>query len=62
MFIVLRGFPSEFILPLSLVARTQGFMAHWREAMGKRPSSGASSRINTFTNGPSSGNGADLAP
>lgn len=35
MFVVLRGFPSEFILPLSLVARTQGFMAHWREAMCK---------------------------
>ncbi|KAJ6080570.1 citrate synthase [Penicillium canescens] len=27
------GFPSEFILPLSLLSRTQGFMAHWREAM-----------------------------
>ncbi|TAQ91173.1 hypothetical protein B7494_g543 [Chlorociboria aeruginascens] len=27
------GFPAEFILPLSLISRTQGFMAHWREAM-----------------------------
>lgn len=28
------GFPPEFILPLSILSRTQGFMAHWREAMG----------------------------
>ncbi|BCS01700.1 uncharacterized protein AKAW2_52041S [Aspergillus luchuensis] len=27
------GFPTEFILPLSLLSRTQGFMAHWKEAM-----------------------------
>lgn len=27
------GFPADFILPLSLISRTQGFMAHWREAM-----------------------------
>lgn len=30
----LSGFPPEFILPLSILSRTQGFMAHWREAMG----------------------------
>ncbi|KAK8107065.1 uncharacterized protein PG998_009078 [Apiospora kogelbergensis] len=27
------GFPAEFILPISVVSRTQGFMAHWKEAM-----------------------------
>ncbi|KAL7619421.1 hypothetical protein AAE478_009960 [Parahypoxylon ruwenzoriense] len=27
------GFLPEFILPISLVSRTQGFMAHWKEAM-----------------------------
>ncbi|KAI1171720.1 citrate synthase [Nemania sp. FL0916] len=27
------GFPSEFILPISILSRTQGLMAHWREAM-----------------------------
>ncbi|KAE8167479.1 citrate synthase-like protein [Aspergillus tamarii] len=31
------GFPPEFILPLSILSRTQGFMAHWREAMGNPP-------------------------
>jgi citrate synthase len=29
------GFPSDFILPLSMMSRTQGMMAHWREAMSK---------------------------
>ncbi|RAL03097.1 citrate synthase [Aspergillus ibericus CBS 121593] len=28
------GFPEEFILPISIVSRTQGFLAHWKEAMG----------------------------
>ena len=27
------GFPAEFILPLSIISRVQGFMAHWKEAM-----------------------------
>ncbi|KAI1121422.1 citrate synthase [Nemania abortiva] len=27
------GFPPEFILPISILSRTQGLMAHWREAM-----------------------------
>ncbi|KAI3320498.1 citrate synthase [Xylariaceae sp. AK1471] len=27
------GFPSEMILPISILSRTQGLMAHWREAM-----------------------------
>ncbi|KAE8380408.1 citrate synthase-like protein [Aspergillus bertholletiae] len=31
------GFPPEFILPLSILSRTQGFMAHWREAMSNPP-------------------------
>ncbi len=30
-----RGFPPEFILPISLISRNQGFMAHWKEAMCK---------------------------
>lgn len=29
------GFPCEFILPLSVLSRMQGFMAHWKEAMCK---------------------------
>lgn len=29
------GFPPDFILPLSIISRTQGFMAHWKEAMCK---------------------------
>lgn len=29
------GFPAEFILPISIISRTQGFLAHWKEAMGK---------------------------
>ncbi|KAI1749204.1 citrate synthase [Xylaria castorea] len=31
------GFPSNFILPISIVSRTQGFMAHWKEAMEGKP-------------------------
>ncbi|GAW23113.1 hypothetical protein ANO14919_126630 [Xylariales sp. No.14919] len=31
------GFPSNFILPISVVSRTQGFMAHWKEAMEGKP-------------------------
>lgn len=31
------GFPPEFILPISIVSRTQGFMAHWKEAMEGPP-------------------------
>ncbi|KAK8039549.1 hypothetical protein PG993_007960 [Apiospora rasikravindrae] len=31
------GFPAEFILPISVVSRTQGFMAHWKEAMEGGP-------------------------
>ncbi|KAK0628756.1 citrate synthase [Bombardia bombarda] len=31
------GFPAEFILPISMVSRTQGFMAHWKEAMEGGP-------------------------
>ncbi|KAI1179930.1 citrate synthase [Nemania sp. FL0916] len=31
------GFPAEFILPISIVSRTQGFMAHWKEAMEGAP-------------------------
>jgi len=27
------GFPPEIILPISLLSRAQGFMAHWKEAM-----------------------------
>ena len=30
-----RGFPPEFILPVSTIARATGFMAHWKEAMGR---------------------------
>lgn len=29
------GFPPEIILPISLLSRAQGFMAHWKEAMCK---------------------------
>lgn len=29
------GFPSEIILPLTMVSRCPGVMAHWREAMGQ---------------------------
>ena len=29
------GFPAEFILPLQIISRTQGFVAHWKEAMCK---------------------------
>ncbi|KAK9424303.1 putative Citrate synthase [Seiridium unicorne] len=32
------GFPPNFILPISMVSRTQGFMAHWKEAMEGKPS------------------------
>ncbi|KAI0105028.1 citrate synthase [Nemania sp. FL0031] len=31
------GFPPNFILPISIVSRTQGFMAHWKEAMEGGP-------------------------
>ncbi|KAJ3579756.1 hypothetical protein NPX13_g811 [Xylaria arbuscula] len=31
------GFPSNFILPISVVSRTQGFVAHWKEAMEGKP-------------------------
>ncbi|ETS77643.1 hypothetical protein PFICI_09705 [Pestalotiopsis fici W106-1] len=31
------GFPANFILPISAVSRTQGFMAHWKEAMEGAP-------------------------
>ncbi|KAI0151735.1 citrate synthase [Xylariaceae sp. FL1272] len=31
------GFPAPFILPISVVSRTQGFMAHWKEAMEGKP-------------------------
>ncbi|RYP69143.1 hypothetical protein DL771_006237 [Monosporascus sp. 5C6A] len=31
------GFPPEFILPISIISRTQGFMAHWKEAMEGKP-------------------------
>ncbi|KAF2964383.1 hypothetical protein GQX73_g9198 [Xylaria multiplex] len=31
------GFPPNFILPISVVSRTQGFMAHWKEAMEGKP-------------------------
>ncbi|KAA8649556.1 hypothetical protein EYZ11_006620 [Aspergillus tanneri] len=27
------GFPDDFILPISIISRTQGFLAHWSEAM-----------------------------
>ncbi|KAL9640016.1 MAG: hypothetical protein Q9164_000551 [Protoblastenia rupestris] len=27
------GFPADFILPLTVMSRTQGLMAHWKEAM-----------------------------
>ena len=27
------GFPADFILPMTVMARTQGLMAHWKEAM-----------------------------
>ena len=33
------GFSAEFILPLQIISRTQGFVAHWKEAMGKFPAS-----------------------
>ncbi|KAI0384968.1 citrate synthase [Hypomontagnella monticulosa] len=31
------GFPPNFILPISMISRTQGFMAHWKEAMEGGP-------------------------
>ncbi|KAI1329109.1 citrate synthase [Xylariaceae sp. FL0255] len=31
------GYPAHFILPISVISRTQGFMAHWKEAMGGKP-------------------------
>ncbi|RYC64525.1 hypothetical protein CHU98_g1675 [Xylaria longipes] len=31
------GFPANFILPISVVSRTQGFMAHWKESMEGKP-------------------------
>lgn len=30
-----RGFEPEWILPISLMSRTQGLLAHWKEAMCK---------------------------
>ena len=33
-----RGFPSDFILPMCMVARKAGVTAHWREAMCKSSS------------------------
>ena len=30
-----RGFPADIILPMTVMSRTQGLMAHWKEAMGK---------------------------
>ena len=27
------GFPADFILPMTVMSRTQGLMAHWKEAM-----------------------------
>ena len=27
------GFPADFILPMTVMSRTQGLLAHWREAM-----------------------------
>ena len=27
------GFPADFILPMTIMSRTQGLMAHWKEAM-----------------------------
>jgi citrate synthase len=29
------GFPADFILPMTVMSRTQGLMAHWKEAMCK---------------------------
>ncbi|KAF4181155.1 hypothetical protein CNMCM8927_008616 [Aspergillus lentulus] len=31
------GFPPDFILPISTISRTQGLMAHWKEAMSGTP-------------------------
>ncbi|KAL5357220.1 citrate synthase-like protein [Aspergillus floccosus] len=49
------GFPSDFILPLSLVSRAQGFMAHWKEAMSApariwRPAQVYTGRLNQAMN------------
>lgn len=30
-----RGFEPEWILPISLLSRAQGMLAHWKEAMCK---------------------------
>ena len=30
-----RGFEPEWILPISLMSRSQGLLAHWKEAMCK---------------------------
>ncbi|KAM0806517.1 putative Citrate synthase [Seiridium cardinale] len=31
------GFPSEFVLPISILSRLQGLTAHWKEAMAAKP-------------------------
>ncbi|KAF3403138.1 Citrate synthase [Talaromyces pinophilus] len=31
------GFPPDFILTISTISRTQGLMAHWKEAMSGKP-------------------------